>query len=371
MNAEVRYQRLRWVAAAPAIGRYRGDSVPEVGRLEAHECNRQKGAGGHREDPAGAAQALHVGARAHHEQRRGAGPADVLEVEEEADGRRGGSRSPEADAVFERRRSRSRPGRRPRCGRALGPGHRDRSRERRTGDHERREPGRLTDVVVGEPDADHRQRQGHRHLAHLESTGKQHGTDAQQRDGGDGDDRHPAEQAADEHGHAREDAEQDQREPALACRRKPDNRGGQDPDRESQATGRIVERGHNPGGQRVGGPERSVDPLPCESGRPVRARVCGWGHGGARRGAGPTLRASRARCPMAKTSAFQAEDAGSIPAARSTRSAQPSTSRRIHSPRNGSLISAKPPSRAISSSRSSASSAFCTVEGPGSAKRLR
>jgi hypothetical protein len=47
------------------------------------------------------------------------------------------------------------------------------------------------------------------------------------------------------------------------------------------------------------------------------------------------------------------------------------SSRLIHSARNGSLISASPPSRAISSSRSSAPSAFCTVDGPGSAKRRR
>jgi hypothetical protein len=49
----------------------------------------------------------------------------------------------------------------------------------------------------------------------------------------------------------------------------------------------------------------------------------------------------------------------------------PPTSRPIHCTRKGSLISTKPPSRVISSSRSRACRAFCTVDGPGSANRRR
>jgi hypothetical protein len=66
-----------------------------------HSQHAGRGAGDDGQEPADATQSLHLGRGSHDEEGSGAGPADVVEVEPETDGRSGRTGETEPRAVVE------------------------------------------------------------------------------------------------------------------------------------------------------------------------------------------------------------------------------------------------------------------------------
>ena len=222
VNAGVTYQRLGCVPAAAATRR-RGwprRRRRRAGPRPRARPRRARRRGRRRPRPAVRSRCISA-AGPHHEQRGGDGPADVVEVEQEAD--RGGGRPgrAEAHAVGERRRRAAGGPRRPRPGRwTLRPGERDQPgpERRRRGSRPRPRPPRPRRSSGRSPPWAARASSRARRAA----TGRRaRPSPPRARDRRHGDHRHGREHAAHDHAGADERGEQRARGPVGAGAARP------------------------------------------------------------------------------------------------------------------------------------------------------
>ena len=160
----------------------------------------------------------------------------------------------------------------PRAGRrrSLGPQHRHEAGEHRSEHHQGRDSGRLADVGVAQPDAEHRQAQRHRDRPEAKTRCECCGADAERRNRHNREHRDTGQQAAEEHRHSDGRTEHDDRKPASAPGKQPGNRAGQHSKGERDAPLAIAQ-GNDRGGQRVHGAQCGGRPVPHQVRRMIGA----------------------------------------------------------------------------------------------------
>jgi hypothetical protein len=206
----------------------------------------------------------------------GARPADVLQIEQEADRCGRGAGSAEPNAVRERRGGRLRRSVLRSSG-VLGPEHRAHASEQRAEHHQSRQTDGLTQIGVAEPDPDHRQRQRHRNLPEAEACGEQCRADAEPGDRRDRENRDACQKAAEEHRHSDRRTQHDDGESAPARRHQTHDRARQNAYRQRQSP-RPVAQDHHRSGQRIDSAQCRVRPIPHQSRRPSGTRTRGRRH---------------------------------------------------------------------------------------------